>query len=249
MTADDFRDSAAPERSGLARMLLGVAALLAIGLGGWAVLRVTGTQTVSQLRIAGHLDRVRPQDIDTVVRPLLDTRFIEVDLNQVHAAVAALSWIARVRVERAWPATVRLHVWEREPVARWGDHSLLDLDAQVFDPGEREVPADLPLLSGAPGTAPAVIGMFRRMQAQLGETPLALSGLHQDARGDWTGITATDIELRFGRSDPTVSLPTLLGPVLQTLSQRLQEVAHVDLRYTNGFSVGWREPSTATQGK
>ncbi len=249
MTAADFRDSQTSERSGLGRILLGVAALLAIGLGGWAVFRVTGTQTVSQLRIEGHLDRLRPQDIDAVVRPLLDTRFIEVDLNQVHAAVSALSWIARVRVERAWPAMVRLHVWEREPVARWGEQSLLDIEARVFDPGDRSVPEDLPLLSGASGTAPQVIGMYRRMQAQLGDTPLALNGLHQDARGDWTGITASGIELRFGRSDPTASLPTLLGPVMQTLAQRLPEVAHVDLRYTNGFSVGWREPLTATQGK
>src|SRR5690606_42005373 len=105
----------------------------------------------------------------------------------------------------------------------------------------------LPQLSGPDGSERRVLTMYMQLSARLDGTPFALSGLRQDARGDWTATTADGIELRFGRSDPLLSVDMLLGPAARALAMQRLEVEHIDLRYTNGFSVGWREPAAATQ--
>ncbi|MEQ1439909.1 cell division protein FtsQ/DivIB [Fontimonas sp. SYSU GA230001] len=243
MDAEVFEDeTAGPSgRSRLLRFLIGSAALCAAAAAVWAFFQMTGARPVARLLIEGELRRVSAAEIDAAVRPLLDARFVDVDLDAVHQAVQSLPWVARVRVEREWPATVRLRLWERMPAARWGTDGLLDGDAVIFAPQGREVPESLPELSGPEGSAPRVLATYRRLSARLDGSPFALLSLGEDARGDWTGTTRDGVVLRFGRDDPLTAVDVLLGPAAQALAARMDAVKYVDLRYTNGFSVGWRE--------
>ncbi|QHS10258.1 cell division protein FtsQ/DivIB [Sinimarinibacterium sp. NLF-5-8] len=230
------------------RFAVGLAALLAVGAAIWGFFQVTGMQPVAQLQIEGRLQRVDVMQIDAALRPLLEASFIGVDLQAVQDAAAAQPWVAVARAERHWPATVRVRLWERQPAARWGSEGLLDVNAVPFDPAGRELPPGLPVLSGPTGSASQVLGTYRQLSSRLDGSVFELAGLTQDARGDWVAMTQTDVELRFGRSDPLQAVETLLGPAQRALADQFAGVAHIDLRYTNGFSVGWRSaPPTAAK--
>jgi cell division protein FtsQ len=213
------------------------------------------------LEIAGDFERVRPGPLRQAIAPLLTQDFYRLDLGAVKAAVEAQPWVAHARVERAWPATVRIHVWEHKAYARWGASALLSDDGVVFAPPAQELarslPAGLPRLDGPPGQQRAVREAFETLCAELAGTPFMPAALAENARGEWTAITAAGIELRLGRGAPTDAVARLAGPVRMALNQRLTEVAYVDLHYVNGFAVGWRdggggnahgEPAVAPQG-
>lgn len=249
MTMNAFEDDEGMQDSRLGRFSLGLAAVLTIVASGWAIFQITGERSVSQLQIEGRMQRLSVGDVEEVVRPLLGgTQFADVDLGAVHDAVVALSWVARASVERSWPSTVRIRLWERQPVAHWNQDQLLDERGEIFAPEQRELPPDLPRLSGPEGAAQTVEQTFARLEAPLASTPFALAGLTQDPRGDWTATTVDGIELRFGRRDPGEGVAVLKGPALRALGERLGQVRYIDLRYTNGFSVGWREPPTTRKG-
>ena len=82
---------------------------------------------------------------------------------------------------------------------------------------------------------------YQRLSTALAATPLALSGLSLDARGEWTAQTYAGVELRLGQGAPDEHVAVLTGSASRALSTRWREVAYVDLRYTNGFSVGWKD--------
>lgn len=246
----DLLDDDLPETTGHSRLLrfaLGTAALLAAAAAVWVFFQMTGARPVARLLIEGELRRVGVGEIDIAVRPLLDARFVDVDLNVVRSTVQTLPWVARVRAEREWPATVRVRLWERVPAARWGKDALLDGDAVLFSPEGREVPEVLPELSGPEGSEARVLDIYRQLSARLDGSLFALQGLTEDARGDWTGFTRNGIALRFGRDEPLATTDVLLGPATQALAEDIATVKYVDLRYTNGFSVGWREPAPDTK--
>lgn len=217
-------------------VLLIAAALLPL------VPRLGGPRTALTLEVGGELNRITADDVRRVVAPRLDTDFYELDLTAVRGAVEALPWVARARVERAWPATVRVHVQEHRAVARWGDKALLSDQDVVFTPPA--VPRDLagaPRLAGPAGQQSAVREAYQGLLAQLAETPFAPVAVEQNARGEWTARTEHGIELRLGRGAPLAAVNLLAGPVKTALEGRLQEVTYVDLHYINGFAVGWRE--------
>ena len=218
-------------------VLLIAAALLPV------VPRLGGPRTALTLEVGGELNRVSAEAVQRVVAPRLNQDFYELDLAAVKLAVEALPWVARARVERAWPGTVRVHVQEHRAIARWGDAALLSDQDVVFVPPS--IPADLagaPRLAGPPGQQAMVRAAFEALRAQLADTPFPPVALEQNPRGEWTARTADGIELRLGRESPLDAVARLAGPVRTALEGRLQEVTYVDLHYINGFAVGWREP-------
>ena len=198
---------------------------------------------LSRLQLEGHFDRISPESLRRASAMHLADGFFSVDLEAIRNDVAALPWVARARVERVWPAGVRVRVWEREAYARWNADSLLDTGATAFTPAAADLAeprmAELPRLGGTPGNEKLVNETYRRMSQALAETPLALSGLQLDARGEWTAQTRRGVELRLGPGAAADKLPVLLGALPAALGERLAEVAYVDLRYTNGFAIGW----------
>jgi cell division protein FtsQ len=221
-------------------MAVATAALFALLL---LLLLMSRDPGLTQLQIRGTMQRVQPADVRAAVEPYLEQAFFSVELDELRRAVLQIPWVSQARVERVWPGAIAVRIWEREPYARWNEDQLLDTRVQVFTPRPAEIPVGLPKLSGHRGSEREVAETFGRLSAVLANTPLMLSGLSLDARGEWTARTLTDIELRLGQGVPDEHLPMLLGSASRTLGARWADVKYLDLRYTNGFSVGWHEPT------
>ena len=218
----------------------GIAAWVLMLTAGWVFLNSGESRQVASLHIDGEFKRVSARQIEEAVRGRLDTGFVELVLQSVKADAEALPWVSSARVERDWPAGIRVRVWEREPLARWGEASLLDTRGRVFTPPKAELPQNLPLLSGEAGHEAEVIKTWQRLSALLADTPFALSGLAQDRRSEWTAQTQTGVGLRFGTDPDDARVEMLRGVAVRSLQARMSEVDYVDLRYTNGFAVGWK---------
>ncbi len=199
---------------------------------------------VRELAITGALRNVQPDEVRLAAAPLLDgSKLFALDLGSIRAAIERLPWVARVRIDRQWPARLAIRITEREPFARWGETDALSTEGVVFAPGSVALASTLPKLGGAAGREREVMAMYGQLADRLSETPLAITGLVQDARGEWTATSQGGIALRFGRASPVEQVPRLKSLVLPALANRLDSVARIDLRYANGFAVGWRDAS------
>jgi cell division protein FtsQ len=203
-----------------------------------------GSPAFRELQVDGRFERVGADEVRAALASSLKQDFWNVDLAQARAAIETLPWVARARVERQWPGTLRVRIWERTAFARWSDGRAIDTEARLFAPATSQIDATLPRLDGVGGQEREVLGTFQRLQEKLRGTAFELVELRQDARGEWFGRSATGIDLHLGAGAPDERLGLLTGPVLEALKNRLWEVDYVDLRYTNGFAVNWR-PHTA----
>jgi cell division protein FtsQ len=61
-----------------------------------------------------------------------------------------------------------------------------------------------------------------------------------DERGAWRLVLRGGQEIRLGRRDIDERLYRFFHVVTPALTAVLPRVEYVDLRYTNGFAVGWR---------
>lgn len=248
MTMDELPEDLETEAGERTRSWLpwvaGLTAAVALLGGGWLALTLSGADLIREVRIEGVFERVDAAEVESAIRPYLQSSLAAFELEGAKQAIESIPWVARARVERVWPDQLRLRVWERQPFARWSETKLLDSESRAFQP-VGDLPEGLPQLSGPEGTETLVAETFRQLSLRLVDSEFGLVGLSRDARGEWSARTATEIELRFGRGDPVQALETLMGPAQQALRDRMAEVAYVDLRYTNGFSVGWRSPESA----
>jgi len=218
-------------------------ALLVVVAVGLMVLMVLAPvdRNLRNLDVVGATANVTPEQIRQVLVEQAGKGFFGMDVEQARDQIDALPWVKRARVERIWPSGIRVQVWQRTPMARWNDGELLDQDAEAFNPGAARVADGLPELVGPQGQSAEVAQAWNALKTGLDAGRYPLVRLARDARGSWQARTAQGIELKFGQQDPASLIPMLNGPVARSLEGRMDDVASIDLRYTNGFAVGWRD--------
>jgi cell division protein FtsQ len=196
--------------------------------------------------VDGRFQQVRVADVEALLRTQLNVPLAEVDLEQVRRDVEQLPWVASALAVRRWPDVLLVHVREREAVARWGETALLDADSRIFIPAAEDLPPDLPRLSGPEGSERVALQEFHLLSERLRASPLQVSELSLDARGEWRATTPEGIELWLGSEPPQARAALLRAAVVPTLAAKWEQV---DLRYANGFAVAWREQGAGGDSK
>lgn len=202
---------------------------------------------VSDFRIEGRMEHMTALQIAAAADVAPGTRLFAINLDAVRRAVEALPWVGHAEVSRAWPTGIVVNVVERQPVARWGEAGLLDSEGRAFTPPATDLAVSLPQLNGPEDRVGDVWTAYQKLSATLKGSLFELAGLNLDARGEWTALTRSGITLRLGQDDPSTQGALIVGAVTRSLADRIGQVAYIDLRYPNGFSVGWKEPSPVSR--
>lgn len=220
----------------LIALLLGVVIIL------WYAVRGILDRPIQHAEISGKFAQVSRVQIEQALEPFARKGFLSIDLGKVKQALNALPWIDHVRVERDWPDGIRVFVVEQVAVARWGDKGLLNTRGELFLPGAHDVRADLPQLNGPDGTEGDVARLYLDTYPRLLTVGLSLSRVTLDERGAWTLQLRNGVEVRLGREDVAARLERFIRAASPVIATRSGDVAYVDMRYSNGFAIGWGKP-------
>lgn len=198
-------------------------------------------QPVRELVVEGTFQRVTPIQVEAAVAEGLNAGFMTVNLSALRERVQQLDWVDRANVGRRWPDTLIVRVTEHQAAARWGETGLLNVRGELFTERAQHSFAELPSLSGPPGTERDVARRYLAVRGKLADAGLTLESLELDERGAWRLVLGGGQEIRLGRRDIDERFLRFFSVVAPALAADLKRVDYVDLRYTNGFAVGWRE--------
>lgn len=174
--------------------------------------------------------------------------FLALDLGAVVADVEALPWVAAATAARRWPDALEVTVREEQPAARWGDRGLLNARGRLFVEEATHIPAELPRLSGPPGSEAEVAAQFMVLQQQLVGRGMTLVELALDSRGAWRFGIGNGIVVHLGSGDAAPRIARFFAAFDDTIAGLAEEVRYVDMRYTNGFAIGWKQPGGTSSG-
>lgn len=221
------------------RMVLLGASAVSAALVLWSAVSWLLDRPIQRAEIAGKFTQVQPLQIEQALEPFKQRGFVSIDLAAVKRAVQNIQWIDHARVERAWPNGIRVFVTEQVAVARWGDNGLLNTRGELFLPDARDLPRDLPQLNGPQGMETQVAKLYLDTYPRLLAVGLRLSSVTLDARGAWDLGLGNGVKVRLGRQDVEKRLERFIRVASPLIATRAGEVAYVDMRYSNGFAVGW----------
>ena len=220
--------------------LAGAVAGAAAGLGLVALLLVLALdRPVQRVLVEGSFQRVSPPEIEAAVAEVARGGLARVDLDEVRTRIERIDWVDHAVVQRRWPDALRVMVVEQVAAARWNDTGLLNARGELFLRNARYVPPELPLLEGPDGSEGMVAQLYLDTQGRLLEAGVRLTGVRLDERGAWELDLANGVKVRLGRLAVTDRLDRFIRLASPLVAKRAAEIGYVDMRYTNGFSVGW----------
>lgn len=243
-----------------ARLTRGLVRILVLGAFNLAILgtliyagvvivrRVTAAQEFSLSRVEIEGAHRAPVDrLRTRLERFRGQNLLDIELEQVVAAVASDPWIASVSVKRLLPDTLRVAVTERTPcaIAVIGrTPQVVDETGWIIGPAA-EIPDDLPVLTGLD----ALKGAARETGLRRGVS--AIAELRRAAR-EWVDeISSVDVSQPDRLAVQTIEPGPLLlldgGNVERnvrsylalraTIDRRTAPIQYVDLRWQGHISV------------
>ena len=220
-----------------------VAPLIAIGVvvGTYLVSASILDRPIRSIEINGPFQRVTALRIEEVIAAELDDGFVSANLRSIQERIVALPWIDQATVARRWPSRLSITVTEQVPAAVWGERGLLNVRGEVFVDNVRHVPAELPRLSGPESRSAEVAQRYLDVREQLIPAGLDVRRVQLDPRGSWDMTLSNGVEVRLGRKNVDERTDLFLDIVADIITSRATDIDYVDMRYSNGFTIGWTD--------
>jgi len=226
--------------------LLLVAALAGLALWGLMTMAESNVMPIKRVQVEGLFKHANSEHLQNKISGQTSGGFFNVDVTEIENAVKEIAWIRSASVRRVWPDTLRILVEEQKAVAVWNKKGLLNVQGEVFYPGAESVPAGLPELVGPEGSHDILLGQYKQMVSKLEKLDQGIQSLEMDDRYAWRLVLDSGVNLVMGRTDVDAALDRFIAVFDSSLSKKIEEIVHVDLRYTNGFSVRWKSNTVST---
>lgn len=222
-------------------LMLGVGTAVVVACISVAVLTVKKMEfPVKRVAIHGNFVHVSRDRVAATIEPYASVGFFAVDLDAIKIELEKLDWVYSANVRRVWPDGLVVKIVEQTPIARWGDHALINRAGGVFAPADMQQIGDLPMLRGPERSAGALMHNYREFTQLLRPLGLSLKALEMDAKGAFTVYVGDGIPVILGTHQTMDKMRRFAWVYGAKLNQNMNNVERVDLRYTNGLAVKWR---------
>lgn len=198
------------------------------------------------VRTDGRFRYMQREDLEHAIEGLTRGGFLTVDVAAIRDRAKGLPWVDQVSVRRVWPDSLQLWVEEHVPLSRWGEDGVLNVRGEVFHPKADSIPSWLPHLSGPEGSEKELATNYVSIKTRLAQLGLKITDLIMDERRAWTMRLNDDLVIRLGSKDLQDRLARFYS-VYPLLKEDKRELKEIDLRYTNGVAVTWKN-SVPTAG-
>lgn len=180
------------------------------------------------------------QQVQTIVADYVTGTFLDVDIAGLKARLEKNPWVDRVSVSRQWPEKLVVRVTEQQPIARWGTDAFLNLRGDIIRIESTPLLRHLPKLSGEDRYAVDVMRQYLRAGKLLGQHGLELKAVELDSTLAWTLTLSGDTTIVLGREQLLDRLQAVIAAKTTVLADHFDQVKNMDMRYHNGFAVGWK---------
>ena len=195
---------------------------------------------IDSIEVSGPFQRVSALSIEEAISDELEKGFVGADLETIQARVREISWIDKAAVARRWPDRISISVTEQVPAAVWDERGLLNVRGELFVDDAQHLPAELPRLSGPAGRSDDVARRYLEVRERLIPVGLDVRTVELDDRGAWSLTLTNGVDVRFGRRDTDRRTDLFIDVVADVIAGQAADIDFIDMRYSNGFTVGWK---------
>lgn len=199
---------------------------------------------VQQVKLYGNFKQIEATSLHQLLQQHYVGNFFRVDVAEVQAFMLQQPWVYQVAVRKQWPDALVVVVTEQQPVARWNQQQLLNIQGDLFTAPIQELATELPLLTGPEGSQQDALAMFGHIKGLLALHQYSPASLALTERFSWQLTLSDGIALKLGRDDILKRVQRFieLHPVIS--KYKTEAVSEVDLRYDTGIAVRYSNNET-----
>ena len=167
--------------------------------------------------------------------------FFNVDIDHLQNKIENIEWIKSVIIRRSYPNEIKIYIKEHSPIAIWNEKDYLNKSGDVFT--ANEINKKLPILISKNNRNKIMFEYFSVFYKGLENHNIGeeIIKIEENDIQSLTVTLSSNIFIRFGSNDIKEKI-NMFFQVYKSLnsSDDLKKIMYIDMRYSNGFSVGWK---------
>ena len=196
---------------------------------------------VKHVQLQGQFIRIDRFEVEWLVQDNIGKHFFDTDLNRLKHSLEEIPWVRHAHVVRLWPQTLQVWLEEHDAAARWGMDALISSRGVVFTPARINA-SNLPVLYASPGFESVALERYRTAQKLFSDDTVVRGG-GRNEEGLWSLVLDSGVLVKLGNKHWRSRLDRFAGAWRSGLSMQEDRIRCVDLRYSGGFTVVWKENS------
>ena len=196
------------------------------------------TLPIKQVHIEGEFLRLDTNRMQELVSDKVRGGFFNINVAAIRNTLIALPWVKEVSVHRIWPDGLRVVVNEQTAVVKWKETGLLNDQGHYFAPEKDSFPNGLPVLEGPEDSQELLLKRLKLLKQFYG---LSVVRLRLNERRAWQFQLDSGLSVVLGRKDFESRIDRFVHVVIKNLGEKLSQAREIDMRYTNGFAVRWKQ--------
>jgi len=196
------------------------------------------TLPIKQVHIEGEFLRLDTNRMQELVSDKVRGGFFNINVAAIRNTLMALPWVKEVSVHRIWPDGLRVVVNEQTAVVKWNETGLLNDQGHYFAPEKDSFPNGLPMLEGPEDSQELLLKRLKLLKQFYG---LSVVRLRLNERRAWQFQLDSGLSVVLGRKDFESRIDRFVHVVIKNMGEKLSQAREIDMRYTNGFAVRWKQ--------
>ena len=201
---------------------------------------------INTIQLLGRFESIDPKEIESLLRPYVGAGFFSLDIQQVRALVSQKPWVESVSIRRKWPDRLMVTIVEKTPVARWDETHLISNQAQVFE-AQTEIFRHLPQVHAVNSRPQAILYQYYAIASRFDALDEKVIGFNMDSRGAVEIELLDGLKIKLGREAIERKVERLVSIYARQIRPRREDIKQLDLRYSNGLAVGWKNEVLQTR--
>lgn len=200
------------------------------------------------IEVRESLQHVVPDEVTSLISPYLSKGFFGLDIEAIQERLSQVPWVASTWVRRVWPDRLVVSVKEQTAQARWGDKGVLSTEGFIFYPDVNTIPDKIPQFLGPKERAKEMLQHYFSLLELLGPIGLSIRTLELSSANVWKIMLDNGIAIILGKLGSNERLSRFVSVYQSHLQAQIERIAYIDLRYTNGFAIGWKSKDLSLSG-
>ena len=196
---------------------------------------------ISDIRLGQKSLNVNEAEIFKVAEKYLKNKsFFNINLDYLKNSIEKVAWVKNAYIRRSYPNEVIIFIEEYTPVAVWNNDSYISENGYIFSANKIE--KKLPKISSYSNRNIIIFEYFSLISDGILNNKIneKILQIKENEIRSLTLLLESNIAVKFGSQNIKERIAIFFKAYKTLNSSDLKKIRYIDMRYSNGFSIGWK---------
>ena len=196
---------------------------------------------IKNISIESIIININKDDVFEKSKNYLDSKsFFNFKINILKKEIEEVPWVKSADIRRVYPGEIKIYIEEHIPIAIWNNESYMNNIGDIFF--VNDIKKNLPIISSNQSGNKIMFEYFSLLLKYISDEnfDIKIKKIEENDIRSLSAYLSSGIIVKFGSKDIKDKIHTFIKLYKTLNSSDLEKIGYIDMRYSNGFSIGWK---------